>query len=202
MAEKAFKVVLLGEGAVGKTSTVMRYCTNTFTDRHESTVQGSFKAKRLNIDGERVLLNIWDTAGQERFHALGPIYYREAQGAVLVYDITDMDSFTRVQNWVKELRKMLGNDVTLAIAGNKCDLERMRVVPLADAERYASSVGAKHYSTSARLDKGISELFVDLSKRMLADRSQKSTSTASTPLRRTIVFDNTPAEPAKKDCAC
>ncbi len=89
-----------------------------------------------------------DTAGQERFHALGPIYYRDANGteftflgvlffsgALLVYDITDNDSFLRVQNWVKELRRMLGNDVALAIAGNKCDLERNRVVPQDKAER-------------------------------------------------------------------
>jgi len=200
--EKQFKVVLLGEGAVGKTSTVMRYCTNTFNERHESTVQGAFQMKRLNIDGERVSLAIWDTAGQERFHALGPIYYRDSNGAVLVYDITDMDSFTRVQNWVKELRKILGNDVTLAIAGNKCDLERQRVVPLADAERYAETVGARHFSTSAKLNKGIAELFVDLSKRML-QRSKPASGTPSTaPLRRGIVFEDSAAAPPKKECAC
>jgi len=120
-------------------------------------------------------LAVWDTAGQEKFHALGPIYYRDANGALLVYDITDNDSFVRVQNWIKELRKMLGADIVLAIAGNKCDMERNRVVPLEKAEEYAESVGAKHYSTSAKLNKGVDELFLDLTKKMLSKGAVKST---------------------------
>ncbi|KAK5896235.1 hypothetical protein CgunFtcFv8_009858 [Champsocephalus gunnari] len=78
-------------------------CQNVYT--------ASFLTKKLNITGKRVNLAIWDTAGQERFHALGPIYYRDSNGAVLVYDVTDEDSFQKVKNWVKELRKMLGNDI-------------------------------------------------------------------------------------------
>ncbi|KAK8784590.1 hypothetical protein V5799_009044 [Amblyomma americanum] len=93
----AFKVVLLGEGCVGKTSLVLRYVENKFNDKHLSTLQASYLDKRLNIAGERVHLAIWDTAGQEKFHALGPIYYRDSNGAVLVYDITDEGSFLKVR---------------------------------------------------------------------------------------------------------
>lgn len=89
----------------------------------------------MNIEGSRVNLSIWDTAGQEKFHALGPIYYRSSNGAVLVYDITDQDSFQKVKNWVKELRKMLGTDICLVIVGNKSDLEKDRTVELSEAER-------------------------------------------------------------------
>jgi len=166
--EKQFKVVLLGEGRVGKTSLVLRYSQNQFNDKQVSTVQASYQTKRLTVDNQRVNLSIWDTAGQERFHALGPIYYRDANGALLVYDITDSDSFARVQNWVKELRRMLGNDVVLVIAGNKCDLERNRTVPQDKAESYAQSVGANHFLTSAKINKGIDELFLDLTKRMIS----------------------------------
>ncbi|XP_034433684.1 ras-related protein Rab-21 isoform X2 [Hippoglossus hippoglossus] len=113
----SFKVVLLGEGCVGKTSLVLRYCENKFNDKHITTLQASFLTKKLNITGKRVNLAIWDTAGQERFHALGPIYYRDSNGAILVYDITDEDSFQKVKNWVKELRKMLGNEICLCIVG-------------------------------------------------------------------------------------
>ncbi|NXX25886.1 RAB21 protein, partial [Nicator chloris] len=113
----SFKVVLLGEGCVGKTSLVLRYCENKFNDKHITTLQASFLTKKLNIGGKRVNLAIWDTAGQERFHALGPIYYRDSNGAILVYDITDEDSFQKVKNWVKELRKMLGNEICLCIVG-------------------------------------------------------------------------------------
>lgn len=163
----SFKVVLLGEGCVGKTSLVLRYVENKFNDKHFSTLQASFLNKKLNIAGKRVNLAIWDTAGQERFHALGPIYYRDSNGAILVYDITDEESFTKVKNWVKELRKMLGEDVCLCIVGNKTDLEKDRAVPIAEAESYAASVNAKHFATSAKLNRGIEELFLDLTRRMI-----------------------------------
>eukprot|EP00118_Oscarella_pearsei_P003197 m.13374 g.13374 ORF g.13374 m.13374 type:complete len:210 (+) comp24745_c0_seq2:105-734(+) len=161
------KVVLLGEGCVGKTSLVVRYCENKFNDKHVTTLQASFLTKKLNIGGRRVTLNIWDTAGQERFHALGPIYYRDSNGAILVYDITDEDSFQKVQKWVKELRKMLGSDICLCIVGNKIDLEKNRHVSQSEAENYAEAVGAKHCQTSAKLNRGIDDLFLDLCKCML-----------------------------------
>ncbi|GAM26829.1 hypothetical protein SAMD00019534_100040 [Acytostelium subglobosum LB1] len=173
-AEKNFKVVLLGEGCVGKTSIVLRYIQNTFNDKHLMTQHAGFFQKNINMAGKRVCLTIWDTAGQERFHALGPIYYRGSQGALVVYDITDNDSFIKAKNWIKELKAMLGNDIVLCIIGNKCDLEKTRVISLEEAEAYAASVGAKHYSTSAKLNKGVEELFLDLSKRML---SKNTTST-------------------------
>lgn len=116
-------------------------------------------------------LNIWDTAGQERFHALGPIYYRDSNGALLVYDVTDPDSLSKVKKWVKELKKMLGNNVSLAIVGNKVDLlargEDKSNELIADAQNYAATAGAKHYLTSAKTNSGIDELFADLSKREL-----------------------------------
>jgi Ras-related protein Rab-21 len=123
-----FKVVLLGEGRVGKTSILLRYIKGEYTDRQVSTLQASYLDKRLNVGSTSVQLSIWDTAGQERFHALGPIYYRDSSGALLVYDITDAESFNKVKNWVKELRKIVGNDIILIIAGNKVDLEKNRHV--------------------------------------------------------------------------
>ena len=110
---------------MGKTSLVMRYTKDSFNTKHEVTIQASFLQKVLTFpNGQRYNLNIWDTAGQERFRALSPIYYRDAHGALLVYDITDNSSFDRVKNWVKELKKMLGTNVAIAIVGNKIDLER------------------------------------------------------------------------------
>lgn len=103
------------------------------------------------------------TQGLFRFHALGPIYYRSSNGAVLVYDITDQDSFEKVKNWVKELQKMLGNEVVLVIVGNKTDLEKDRNVNTEEAEEYATSVGARYFETSAKLNVGIEDVFLDLS---------------------------------------
>ncbi|XP_059469715.1 ras-related protein Rab-21 [Neocloeon triangulifer] len=169
-----FKVVLLGEGCVGKTSLVMRYVEDVFNSKHVTTLQASFLNKKISLGGRRVNLSIWDTAGQERFHALGPIYYRASNGAILVYDITDQDSFEKAKNWVKELRKMLGADICLTIVGNKIDLQKDQTVDTQVAEEYAESVNARHCYTSAKLNQGIEEMFLDLSKRML-EKAQRDT---------------------------
>ncbi|CAG9833094.1 unnamed protein product [Diabrotica balteata] len=169
-----FKVVLLGEGCVGKTSLVIRYIEDKFNPKHISTIQASFLTKKLNLDGNRVNLSIWDTAGQEKFHALGPIYYRSSNGAVLVYDITDEDSFQKVKSWVKELRKMLGTDISLVIVGNKSDLEKDRHVDVEEAKTYAEKVKAMHFQTSAKLNEGVEEMFLALTQKMLEEAKLKA----------------------------
>jgi Ras-related protein Rab-21 len=137
---------------------------------------------------------------QERFHALGPIYYRDADGALLVYDITSQDSFNKVQNWVKELRKMLGKQIAIVIAGNKCDLARERAVSLDEATRYAASVGAQHFETSAKLNKGLDDMFVALTRSLLA-QSKPATAGAGSGAGRggrgTLVITSEPAPSAQ-----
>uniref|UniRef100_A0AAV1U059 Ras-related protein Rab-21 n=1 Tax=Peronospora matthiolae TaxID=2874970 RepID=A0AAV1U059_9STRA len=162
------KVVLLGEGRVGKTSILLRYIKGEYDERQDSTLQASYLDKRLLVDNCRVALSLWDTAGQERFHALGPIYYRDADGALLVYDITDVESFHKVRTWVRELRRIVGDDISICIAGNKSDLHRNRKVSEEDAKRYAASVGAAHFDTSAKLNRGLEDVFVELTRRMLS----------------------------------
>lgn len=201
----SFKVVLLGEGCVGKTSLVLRYVENKFNEKHFSTLQASFLNKKLSIAGKKVNLAIWDTAGQERFHALGPIYYRDSNGAILVYDITDEDSFMKVKNWVKELRKMLGEDVCLCIAGNKMDLEKDRAVPVGEAESYAASVKAKHFMTSAKQNRGIEELFLDLTRRMIEvaeanDQQVNSLGRGGNQRRNVVIVDDEPQQQRSGCC--
>lgn len=147
-------------------------------------MQASFLKKKINIDGNRVNLAICDTAGQERFHALGPIYYRGSHGAILVFDITDEESFQKVKNWVRELQKMLGNDITLAIVGNKSDLVKDRAVTPATAEEYALQVGAKYYETSAKLNDGVDELFLGLTSDMIAADNTKTSLNRTSSTRR------------------
>ncbi|CAH0482323.1 unnamed protein product [Peronospora belbahrii] len=165
---KKFKVVLLGEGRVGKTSILLRYIKGEYDERQVSTLQASYLDKRLLVDNCRVGLSLWDTAGQERFHALGPIYYRDADGALLVYDITDAESFRKVRTWVRELRRIVGDDISICIAGNKSDLHRNRKVPVEEAKKYAESVGAAYFDTSAKLNRGLEDVFVELTRRMLS----------------------------------
>ncbi|EDV32684.1 uncharacterized protein Dana_GF22152 [Drosophila ananassae] len=177
-----FKAVLLGEGCVGKTSLVLRYMEDRFNSQHLSTLQASFVTRKVNLeDGRKAQLNIWDTAGQERFHALGPIYYRGSDGALLVYDITDQDSFQKVKSWVRELRQMRGTDIALIIVGNKTDLEEQRAVMHQEAMQYARTVGAQYVETSAKENEGVTELFELLTQLMLEQLSQREPD--SSPLR-------------------
>lgn len=204
---KNFKVVLLGEGCVGKTSLVLRYVEDKFNNNHLQTIQASFLNKKINIDGKRLNLAIWDTAGQEKFHALGPIYYRSSNGAVLVYDITDEKSFQQVKTWVKELRKMLGKDVCLIIVGNKIDLEKDRHVSLEEAEDYANKVGAVHFQTSAKLNQGVEDMFLVLSKNMLSINEQKeslnnSLSRQNSQRRNVVVVDDEQEQTAATKSCC
>ena len=120
-----YKVVTLGEGRVGKTSLSLKFVNNVFHDNEQSTVQANFLTKEIRVDDQNVKLNLWDTAGQERFRAMGPIYYREAKGAVLVYDITTAETFNRVMTWVKELNQQVGK-IAVVIVGNKADREPYR----------------------------------------------------------------------------
>ncbi|KAK7062509.1 Ras-related protein Rab-21 [Halocaridina rubra] len=202
-----FKIVLLGEGCVGKTSLVLRYVEDKFNDRHITTLQASFLTKRVNLSGKRVNLAIWDTAGQERFHALGPIYYRESHGAVLVYDITDEDSFQKVKNWVRELRRMLGNDICLVIAGNKTDMEKERHVSLEEAEAYAQEVGALHFQASAKQNKGVEELFLELTRKMLEsavanDQQRVNALTRGGNTRNLQIVDDQATQQTQKSSCC
>merc|ERR1719198_2519517 len=109
-----FKIVILGEGRVGKTSLLRRYVRRTFDDKEASTQTAAYLEKQIVVNGQQVRLSLWDTAGQEKYHALAPIYYRDADGAVIVYDITDTESFRRVAKWIEELRAV-GSTCTVMI---------------------------------------------------------------------------------------
>ena len=167
--DRRYKICLLGEGRVGKTSILLRYVREVFDDRQASTLTASCLDKTVPLGGgDSARVTIWDTAGQERFHALGPLYYRDADGALLVYDITDEASFRRVQDWVRELRKMLGDDIAIALCGNKADMEKSRNVVAKDVLEYCASIDATHHLTSAKLGTGIQEAFAELVRRASA----------------------------------
>lgn len=104
------------------------------------------------------MLTIWDTAGQERYHALNANYYRNSKGAMIVYDVTDIDSFDKVKTWHLELKKYLDTGTPIFILGNKCDILN-RTVSEADAEAFAKSVGAEHINTSAKSGVNVKEAF-------------------------------------------
>lgn len=128
-----FKLVLLGESAVGKSSLVLRFVKGQFHEFQESTIGAAFLTQTLCLDDTTVKFEIWDTAGQERYHSLAPMYYRGAQAAIVVYDITNTDTFVRAKNWVKELQRQARPDIVIALAGNKSDLGQKRMVEYEEA---------------------------------------------------------------------
>lgn len=187
---------------MGKTCLCLRYVQNSFSGDQESTIQATYLDKRLNVGKRSVKLMIWDTAGQERFHALGPIYYRDANGALLVYDITDRESFTKVRHWVKELRKIVGKNIVLVIAGNKADLEKKRQVDNAEAEAYAQSVNATHVPCSAKTGKGVESAFLELTKEMLKfhNKKQPKEGGAAGGKKRTFIEISNDVEEKNSNC--
>merc|ERR1711991_113198 len=161
-----FKLVLLGESAVGKSSLVLRFVKGQFMEYQESTIGAAFLTQTVVLDDLTVRFEIWDTAGQERYHSLAPMYYRGAQAAVVVYDITSIESFERAQAWVKELQRQGNPNIVVALAGNKLDRAEARQVDIATAQSYAKENGILWLETSAKTAVNVNELFLAIAEKL------------------------------------
>jgi len=161
-----FKLVLLGESAVGKSSLVLRFVKGQFLDYQESTIGAAFLTQTVCLNDTTVKFEIWDTAGQERYHSLAPMYYRGAQAAIVVYDITSYESFDRAKKWVKELQRQGNPNIVIALAGNKVDLAPKRKVEVEEAQSYSDENGILFMETSAKTAANVNELFVAIAKKL------------------------------------
>ena len=190
-----FKLVLLGESAVGKSSLVLRFVKGQFLDYQESTIGAAFLTQTVCLQDTTVKFEIWDTAGQERYHSLAPMYYRGAQAAIVVYDITLPDSFERAKGWIKELQRQGNPNIVIALAGNKVDMEDRRKITTEETQAYADENGILFMETSAKTAANVNELFVAIAKKL-----------PKTPPRPTpfiVVNPERDPEPqAKPDCNC
>jgi small GTP-binding protein len=156
-----FKLVFLGDQSVGKTSIINRFIYGTFEAKDHPTVGIDFTSKTLQFDNKTIRLQLWDTAGQERFRSLIPSYIRDSSVAIIVYDVTNRNSFTNLRRWIDDVRNERGNEVLLVIVGNKTDLEE-RAVQFEEGAKLAKENDALFSEVSARNGTGIQELFTNL----------------------------------------
>lgn len=161
------KVVFLGDSAVGKSSISQRFCKNIFTGEHEVTIGGAYIQQKVQLkNGSSLKLHLWDTGGEERFRAMAPLYYRDANAAVLVYDVSNKATYDSIRYWLNELDSKVKQDgLVLALAGNKCDLpESKRQVQLLNAKSFAENNKMIFAETSAKTGEGVNVLFQQLAE--------------------------------------
>ncbi|KAG8559201.1 hypothetical protein GDO81_017265 [Engystomops pustulosus] len=169
----SFKLVLLGSTDVGKSSLVLRYIRDDFREI-VSTTGCAFFTQRINLQGKNLHFEIWDTAGQERYHSVCHLYYRGARAALLVYDITSKETFSRAQLWLQELQKyVLNGKMVIALVGNKSDLHDNRKVSTEDALAFAEQKQLLFMETSAKTGSGVNEVFEAVASKLLTLEKQK-----------------------------
>ena len=153
------KIVLVGTTHTGKTSIIQRYMTGEFEPNTLTSTQAAFFQKNIKMKNGEETLEIWDTAGQERYKSLAPMYYRDAKAAIVVFDVTDANSFSKAKQWINELKTARGEAITIVLVGNKSDLQFIRVVQAAEAKQFANLCNFPYFETSAKTGSNIEELF-------------------------------------------
>ena len=172
-----FKVLLLGNSDVGKSSLLLRYVDSVWNDAFVPTIGVDFKVKTLNINDKKIKMQIWDTAGQERFRTVVATYFRGAHGILLLYDVTNKDSFKNLENWLIEIEKNAQEKVLKILIGNKCDLNDDREITTEEGKAFALRNGMEFMETSAKMNTNVTEAFETLGKLMIEFNSKGNQAT-------------------------
>ncbi len=160
--EYEIKICLLGDVSVGKTSIASRFCKNSFNENYINTIGGAYQQQNIILNnGTKIKMHIWDTSGQDRFRSMTNLYYRDAQVAILTYDVTNMQSLESLTYWLKELKdKVDQENMILCLAGNKNDVDaKEKNVPTIKGKEFAEQNNMIFFETSAKTGVGVKELF-------------------------------------------
>ncbi|KAF6216633.1 hypothetical protein GE061_000978 [Apolygus lucorum] len=167
-----FKLLIIGDSGVGKSSLLLRFSDNTFTGNYITTIGVDFKIRTVDIDGERVKLQIWDTAGQERFRTITSTYYRGTHGVIVVYDVSSGDTFANVKRWLHEIDQNC-EVVNRILVGNKNDSLDRKVVLTEDAQRFADQMAIQLFETSAKENINVEEMFMAITRQVLRTKKER-----------------------------
>ncbi|KAK2707632.1 ras-related protein ORAB-1-like [Artemia franciscana] len=194
-----FKLLLIGDSGVGKSCLLLRFADDTYTESYISTIGVDFKIRTIELEGKTIKLQIWDTAGQERFRTITSSYYRGAHGIIVVYDVTDQESFNNVRQWLEEIDRYACENVNRLLVGNKCDLAAKKVVDYQIAKDYADQLGIPFLETSAKNATNVEQAFLKM-----ASEIKNRTAPSSVPMGQSqgiqIGDRNRPVEAPKSGC--
>ncbi|XP_053321278.1 ras-related protein Rab-19 [Spea bombifrons] len=198
-----FKIILIGDSNVGKTSVVHRFQSGVFSDKHQNTIGVDFTVRSLNIEGKKVKVQVWDTAGQERFRTITQSYYRSAHGAIIAYDITRRQTFESVPHWIHEVERFGAANLMVMLIGNKSDLLEERQILFEEACTLAENRGLLAVlETSAKEARNIDEVFLLMAKELIARNTLHFHKESP---RNSFALDSrpvvAPTDPAK-NCQC
>jgi small GTP-binding protein len=210
-----FKVVIIGDSGVGKSNIFTRFIKDEFNLDSKATIGVEFSAKNITINDKVIKAQVWDTAGQERFRALAKNYYRGAVGALVVYDITNYDSFKNAEKWLKEVKEHAEPHLVTLLIGNKCDLEENRAVKTEDATEFAEKAGLGFVETSAKnnlnIDSAFNRLVTEVFETLDKVGGEEDNTTTTTTTGKPVISDKTDTitigttkrnQQADSGCAC
>ena len=162
--EIVYKVLLLGDSSVGKTCFLLRYCDKSFQDVHLSTIGLDYRLKSMTLkNNKNIKLQIWDTAGQDRFRAITKNYYKGANGIILIYDVTNMQTYENVKNWITQIKEEASPNVIIYLVGNKIDVpDEQRLIKAEDGQKIADEFNLPFKEASAKDGTNINEIFQEL----------------------------------------
>ena len=157
-----FDLRLIGDSSVGKTGLLLRFADNSFSETLQSTIGIDVKTRTIELDGKIIRLDIWDSAGQERFRKITPNFLRPAHGIIVVYDVTNQESFDNVKKWLHEIDCYGSENVNKLLVGNKCDLTTKKVVNCTTAKNYAEELGFTFLETSVKNATNVQKVFMTI----------------------------------------
>ncbi|EDQ88622.1 uncharacterized protein MONBRDRAFT_37450 [Monosiga brevicollis MX1] len=163
-----FKLLLIGDSGVGKSCLLLRFADDTYSETYISTIGVDFKIRTIELEGKTIKLQIWDTAGQERFRTITSSYYRGAHGIIVVYDVTDKESFDNVKQWLTEIERYACENVNKLLVGNKSDLQSKKQVDYTTAKAFADERGIPFLETSAKSATNVEQAFMTMASEIKA----------------------------------